>query len=546
MKKILFTCLLLASAAFAYERLQGPTELLFCDKAKALPGYVLFGVGSRTFLLDLDGKVVHTWPIGTNPHLLDNGNVLDAGKDDPSGFSGFKEVDWDGKQVWEYTEKREGYAPHHDWVRIFNKKLNAPTTLYIANKSITDAQALAAGADPKNGPYDNGQMDAIVEVDMQGNVIWEWCFFDHVVQDVDASKANYVGQGKTVADYPGRININMPGRPLKRDWLHCNSMDYNPESGHVVINSVQGELYVIDHDGTFVAGDAKAGIAKAAGPAGDFLYRFGDPARYQQGDPPKVMENWDSATSGHKQMGGAHDVHWIHAGLPGAGHLMIFNNGQYLYQRTPQSSALEINPFLDESGRDTGKYVNPPDAGYRREIYDHDTHNQPRQISKQIVWSYRSVNSHGFFSHIGSSAQRLPNGGVFICSDTEGHFFEITAKGELAWEYINPVTRDGAVKTLGDALPMVNSAFRAYRIAAEHPALKGRDLTPKGTITERAEQGVDTYKRRPPEDRTKGKEGNDDRRGKGGKGGKGGGKGGGQGGQRGGGDREDRPPRDGK
>jgi hypothetical protein len=543
MKKILITSLLLASAACAYERLQGPTELIFCDKAKALPGYVLFGVGSRTFLLDLDGKVVHSWPIGTNPHLLDNGNILDAGKDDPSGFSGFKEVDWDGKTVWEYTEKREGYAPHHDWVRIFNKKLNAPTTLYIANKSITDAQAIAAGADPKNGPYDNGQMDAIVEVDMQGNVVWEWCFFDHVVQEVDASKANYVGQGKTVANYPGRININMPGRPLKRDWLHCNSMDYNPESGHVVINSVQGELYVIDHDGTFVAGDAKAGIAKAAGPAGDFLYRFGDPARYKQGDPPRVLENWDSATSGHKQMGGAHDVHWIHAGLPGAGHLMIFNNGQYLYQRTPQSSALEINPFLDGSGRDTGKYVNPPDAGYRRETYDHDTHNQPRQISKQIVWSYRSINSHGFFSHIGSSAQRLPNDGTFLCSDTEGHFFEVTAKGELAWEYINPVTRDGAVKSLGDSLPMVNSAFRAYRIAADHPALKGRDLTPKGTITERAEQGVDTYKRRPPEDRAKGKDGNDERRGKGGKGGS---KGGGQGGQRGGsgGDRDNRPPRD--
>ena len=225
----------------------------------------------------------------------------------------------------------------------------------------------------------------------------------------------------------------------------------------------------------------KASIAKAASPAGDFLYRFGDPARYGQGDPPRVLENWDSATSGHKQMGGAHDVHWIRPGLPGAGHIMVFNNGQYLYQRTPQSSVLEINPFLDADGRDTGKYVNPPDAGYRRETYDHDTHNQPRQISRQIVWSYRSVNSHNFFSHIGCSAQRLPNGNTFICSDTEGHFFEVTAAGELVWEYINPVTRDGAVKVLGDVLPMTNSAFRAYRYAADHPAFKGRDLTPKGT-----------------------------------------------------------------
>ncbi len=497
---------LLTTSALAYERLQGPTELLFCDKEKSFGGYTLFGVGNKTFLLDLEGRVVHTWPVGTNPHLLDNGNILDASKDDPSGFQGFKEVEWDGKTVWEYTEKREGYAPHHDWIRLFNKALGAPTTLYIANKSITHEQAIAAGADPKNGPYENGQMDAVVEVDMKGNVVWEWRFFDHVVQDVDATKANYVGAGKTIADYPGRININMPGRPLKRDWLHCNSLDYNAESGHIVINSVQGELYVVDHDGTFVANDPAASIAKAVGSAGDFLYRFGDPARYGQGEPPRVLENWDSATSGHKQMGGAHDAHWIKPGLPGAGHLMVFNNGQYLYQRTPQSSALEINPFLDAAGNDTGKYVNPPDAGYRRETYDHDTHNEPRQVSRQIVWSYRSANSHGFFSHIGSSAQRLPNGSTFICSDTEGHFFEVTAKGELAWEYINPVTRDGPVSVLGDAAPMVNSAFRAYRYGADHPAFKGRDLTPTGTITERAVKGLDTYpKRRSPGSRPEGR-----------------------------------------
>ena len=77
----------------------------------------------------------------------------------------------------------------------------------------------------------------------------------------------------------------------------------------------------------------------------------------------------------------------------------------------------------------------------------------------------------------------------------------MTTDGKVVWEYINPITRDGAVKTLGDVLPMANSAFRAYRYAADHPAFKGRDLTPKGTITERAAQGLDPQpKRRPPGD----------------------------------------------
>ena len=282
-------------------------------------------------------------------------------------------------------------------------------------------------------------MDAIVEVDMQGKVVWEWCFFDHLVQDLDPAKANYVGRGKTIADYPGRININLPGRPPKRDWLHCNAVDYNAESGQIVTNSVQGEIYVIDHDKTFVAGDPQASIKAAAGPAGDFLYRFGDPARYAQGDPPRVLENWDAATAGDKQIGGCHDVHWIRPGLPGAGHILVFNNGQYLYERTPQSSIVEINPFLDAQGRDTGRYVNPPDAGYEQVRFHRDTHKLSKRVSKQIVWSFQSKANQAFFSHIGSGSQRLPNGNTLICSGTAGHLFEVTAQGELVWEYINPV-----------------------------------------------------------------------------------------------------------
>jgi hypothetical protein len=126
----------------------------------------------------------------------------------------------------------------------------------------------------------------------------------------------------------------------------------------------------------------------------------------------------------------------------------------------------------------------------------------PRQISRQVVWSYQSKSPQGFFSHIGSGAQRLPNGNTLICAMTEGHFFEVTAEGELVWEYINPVTRDGAVKVLPDSLPMTNAVFRAYRYSAEHPAFEGKDLTPKGTITERYAQGLDRdlTPRRPPHD----------------------------------------------
>ena len=480
------------------ETLQKTTELRYWNETQAYNGYTLFASRGTSYLIDMEGSVVHTWNIGTNPRLLDNGRLLDASTDDPSGFAGFQELDWDGNIVWSYLEERADYAPHHDFVRIFNQKLGEYTTLYIANKSLSQDECIAAGCDPAKGPYDESQIDAVVEVDMNGNIVWEWWFFDHVVQDIDPTKDNYVGQGLTIAETPGKLNLNLPGRPVRRDWLHCNSLDYNQELGQIVINSVQGEFYVIDHDATFVPNDPDASITLAAGDAGDFLYRFGDPARYEQGDPPSILEDWTASTTGHKQIGGSHDIHWIDAGLPGAGNFLIFNNGQYLFERTPQSYIMEINGYLDQAGTDTGDYVNPPDAGYYKwESESQDTHKAAKNISNQIAWMYYSKSNQAFFSHIGSGAQRLPNGNTLICAMTEGHIFEITADGDLVWEYINPVTNQGIVEALPDSYPMTNAVFRAYRYTADHPALDGRELTPLGPITTLSEGEQADNKPRP-------------------------------------------------
>ena len=483
----IFFLAIVSSPIYAYEAIHGPTETIYYDKTKTFDGYNMFGGGGKAWLLDMEGEVVHTWNGGRTPRLLNNGNEFDADR------KGFIEKNWDGEVVWQYTEKRDNYSPHHDWVRIFNKKLNAWTTMYIANKSISHEQAIAAGADPKlKRSFDGSQMDAIVEVDMDGNIVWEWWFFDHMIQDVDPTKANYVGKGKTIADYPGRHNINIPGRPLNRDYFHCNSMDYNAELDQVVTNSVQGEFWVVDHGNTFIPGDPEGSIALAAGPKGDFLYRWGDPARYGQGDPPSMRTDWTEAITGHKQIGGSHDIQWIKPGLPGAGNFLIFNNGQSLSERTPQSYIFEINGFLDANNKNTGNYVNPPDAGYfvweqPREI-SRDTHKRPKNMSNQVVWTFSTISNMNFFSHIGSGAQRLPNGNTMICAMTEGHIFEVTREGECVWEYINPIIRDDkgsrAVKIFDDWKPMTNAVFRAYRYAADHPAFKGKDLKPMGKITD--------------------------------------------------------------
>jgi hypothetical protein len=460
------------------------TETRYWDISKAQNGYTLFAASGKSYLIDMEGYILKQWNVGTNPRLLENGNLLDATKSDPRGFGGFQEIDWNGNVVWTYTEKRSNYFPHHDWTRIYNKKLKAYTTIYIANKNVPKDSVLAAGANPANGSYTDVQMDALVEVDSTGTIVWEWWFFNHIIQDFDATKPNYVGAGKTVANYPNKININMSGNPLKSDWLHCNSIDYNDSLGHLVTNSVQGEFYIIDHDNTFIAGNPAGSIALAASSAGDFLYRFGDPYRYNQGTAASIN------STGNKQIGGSHDVHWIKSGLPGAGNIQIFNNGEYLGERVSQSYIFEVNPYYNSSRVNTGAYINPPAAGYYTWTYPNkDAMKANKLISNQVVWIYASKNDQNFYSTIGGSEQRLPNGNTLICSDTHGHLFEVTANDTtIVWEYINPVTKDGIKTIITDQYPMYNSVFRAYRYTSDYAAFKGRTLTKTKTITSKTPQ----------------------------------------------------------
>jgi hypothetical protein len=149
------------------------------------------------------------------------------------------------------------------------------------------------------------------------------------------------------------------------------------------------------------------------------------------------------------------------------------------------AAIVEINPYLNASGVKTSAYVNPPDAGYTTvNPANSNLMKEKKNISKQVVWNYSSKNNTSFYSTIGSSAQRLPNGNTFICAMNSGHFFEVSPSDtSIVWEYINPFTRSGIRKIKTDTYPTDNAAFRAYRYTADHPALMGHDLTPGATMT---------------------------------------------------------------
>lgn len=479
--------LVVVGSVSAYEASRGPTELIYWDKEKAFPGYAFIrarGGGAGSYLIDMSGQVVNYWPGFTDAYLLEDGTMFGA-----KGPSTFVQVDWDGNVLWEHAETRRTYHPHHDFLRIYNSALEDFTVLYIANVDLSHDEVIALGGNPNAvDRYEGAQMDAIVEVDRNGDVVWEYHFKDHVVQDVSPEGNNYVGRGESIADHPGRLDINWA--VVRRDYLHLNGIDYNPELGQLAISSNEThEIYIVDHDGTFVAGDPDESLRLAASDAGNFLYRFGNPAIYGQGEYPHYGKKRSAVLerSGNKQIGGNHDIQWIKDGLPGAGELLLFNNGLELPRGAgdsdPQSELIQLNPYLDGDGVDRGHYVNPPDAGYSDVMPGSDRPAVTRSFSNQIVWMYHTTD--GFNSHHGSALQRLPNGNTLAQLARVGRLLEMTPDGEVVWEYVNPVTNNGITKTLiTSEHENTFGGWSPLRYPIDYPGLVGKDLSPKGLITD--------------------------------------------------------------
>lgn len=479
----------------AFQATQGPTEVIQYNPFKAYNGYTLFrGQGGleikhgTAWLIDMEGQVVHSWPdVVTNPQLWPNGHLTHAttgywrGEEDPDG-SWIRELDWEGKIVRKWkppADRPDLNGFHHDHKLIFNKKLNKQAMLALCYFRYPLKDVIVNGGDPSVFKSDQSA-GGIVEMDMDGNIIWEWHLTDHLIQDFDATKNNYVGKGKTIADYPGKLDTNWGGR-----LQNANGLDYNEKLDQILWDSKNNsEIWIIDHGRTFIPNDPKGSRAKAAGEAGDILYRWGNPSVYGAGDGP--WYKYGKYGNGHQQLFNIHNGQWIDEGLPGAGNIIVFDNG---YDRTGEtySTIVEFNPY--DGPMENGVYVPQMKAGYEK-----------NGLSKQIVWRWNEKLYHrfarGLFSFHISGMERQPNCNTLICAGEDGHLVEVTygdpEKGELpeiVWEYINPDTdTHGVVKHL--RMDMYNQVYRAHRYGPDYPGLKGKDLTRKGTITEIAAVGA--------------------------------------------------------
>ena len=429
---------------------QNQTVGLFKYDNSSFDGYTLFSPNENTYLIDNCGKIIHSWQSsykpGSSVYLLEDGSLLRTCRIPNSIFSGggsggrIEKRDWDNNLIWSYDFSNTSYHQHHDIEPMPNGNI---LVLCWEYKSLIDA--ILSGRDPSALADNELWPTYIIEVQPQGNndmnIVWEWHLWDHLVQDFDPAKINY----GVIANHPELININSYSGNGKKDWLHCNSIDYNEELDQIIISSrALSEIYIIDHSTTTAEAATNSGGNSNKG--GDILYRWGNPAKYNNG------------TSADQRLSGQHDAHWIPNGLSDEGKIMIFNNGQ----NRGYSSVDIINPPINSNG----DYFL--------------TSNTFGPISAE--WSYTAQNPSDFYSSYISGAHRLPNGNTLICDGAHGTFFEIDTTGNQVWKYINPIVNSLPI-TQGDNIPITNNGwanptFRCTRYSPNYSAFLGRNLTP--------------------------------------------------------------------
>lgn len=376
---------------------------------------------SMTHLIDNDGTVINQWYHDTflsGIAYLSSDSILYApckinNPNGPTPNGRLKKMNWDGDIIWDFVIPQDVCRPHHDIEVMPNGNI-----LVICSELKTYEELLSFGMLIEEEPNINsnrGNLDMVVEIEPinsnQGNIVWKWHFWDHLIQDIDSNIPNY----GSVSDNPQLLNINskplsflmdeehLPGADAD-DWMHCNSITYNEDLDQIVLSSRhRSEIYIIDHSTTIEeAASHNGGIY---GMGGDFLYRWGNPQNYNLGD------------NSNQILAGQHSAVWIPVGSPGEGNIILFNN---MHTSTNSAVFEIITPVIEN-----GFYNLGLDGTYGPDSYN---------------WIYEIDE----FSPVRSGVMRLPNGNTIIT--TNQSTFEINDEFQIVWTYEGNLSPTRVVK----------------------------------------------------------------------------------------------------
>ena len=382
-------------------------------------GYTLIGSPEndagqdfKAQLIDMDGNVVHSWPItGFPPKMLPGGALIGCSGVFPGSYDcvEIRQVAWDGAPEWAYSSWEEasgisGARQHHDFERGAHQLgYYAPGATYP-----TWGKTLVLGHARRNVPglrVDDLDDDVIYEVDESGQLTgFIWYGADHVAD---------FGFDQAALD---DIATRNPGGVL--EWLHGNSISrVGPnrwfDAGHQAFHP--HNLIYSSRAASFVA------IIEM--PSGDVVWRIGPDFA---GRPEEALG----------QFAGQHHPHVIPEGLPGAGNMLVFDNGG------PSGYG----------GTEPGGLPSRFSRSYSRVL-------EFNPITFEVVWQYGAADSAETFSSVFlSNAQRLPNGNTMITIGTKGRLIEVTPENKVVWEYQYQAASSGA---------NAGWLYRAYRIPPE-------------------------------------------------------------------------------
>jgi len=378
--------------------------------AQLSDGLILFSTFSidskNTYLIDNDKNIIQSWihdhSPASHPYLLPDTSIiypykvttpfLDGGAGGVGG--GIKKILKDGTVEWNYIFSDSIYQHHHDIEAMPNGNI-----LIIVWEIKDSNEAARSGRQNIESEINQIWAPAILELNPgTGEIVWEWHIWDHLVQDIDSTLSNF----GNVKENSQLMNINYGTigsiNGYNGDWMHINSIDYNPIIDQIVISSRNtNEFYIIDHSTSIEESSGHSGGNYGKG--GDFLYRWGNPEVYNMGD-----EN-------DKKLFGQHDVSWITTSI-GSNDILLFNNG--LNRPDGDFSTVDIvRPELDLNG----KYLSSDENGFLPVTLEN------------VFYQY------GFYNGRQSSAQYLDNGNILITGTAMKKIIEIDLNGNVLWEH---------------------------------------------------------------------------------------------------------------
>ena len=415
-----------------------PTGVTVYNPEKCWNGFTIFqALEVGAVLMNMNGRENKVWKgVHGFPNKIFPGGYLMTSRGSRDGRYGVQDgldlvqIDWDGNVVWKFDRNEYIEDPgipgrwmarsHHDYQR------EGSTTGYYAPgmepKTDSGNTLVLAHRNARNPKISDKQLldDVILEVDWDGDIVWEWHCNEHFDE-----MGFREGPKNTLARDPNYRQTQPEGMG---DWMHINSMSvlgpnkwydagdkrFHPDN--IIIDCRDANIILI--------------IEKATG---DIVWKIGP---YFDQTPELRKLGW---------IIGQHHAHMIPRGLPGEGNILIYDNGGWAGYYAP-------NP-----GSPTG---------IRGALRDYSRVLEIDPVTLEIVWQMTPkeagylmpLDANRFYSPFISGMQRLPNGNTMITEGSHGRIFEVTPEHELVWEYVCPYW--------GKALPM-NMVYRSYRLPYE-------------------------------------------------------------------------------